>query len=488
MTVPNYLGGMVEVYTNQVPYESDVLRTNLNLMIAISNLANSILGSGATSTPLVSGLACTPISPPGLSVVVGPGALYSMQDLLPTAYGNIYGPDTTTDHQQYKQCLLTDSATIATAAPAGVGNSIIYLIQCQAVNTQGNPSTSRPYYNSANPNVPTYLEAADTYVEVFTVEAKAGTASPVPTPPSPDAGWVPLYYVQVTHGQTTINSGDITVAANAPFITSNLSNKASITGVQYSSYIFSNDTGAANAYVATISPAASVYNTGLTIYLKIANSNSGASTINVNGLGLKNIVLPNNSPTIAGDLIANQIAILIFDGTSFQLQNPVTSAVSSVPVGSIFPYGAASAPAGFLLCDGSAVSRSTYASLFAVIGTTWGAGNGTTTFNIPSFIDKVPMGAGTNTLGTTVGANAHNISSGELPTHGHTFGGGAGHVPVSNEGWSTGANSGGGGGTNIAQTGGTATVSDATATDNAGSSTAMSLVQLSGVTQYIIKV
>lgn len=57
--------------------------------------------------------------------------------------------------------------------------------------------------------------------------------------------------------------------------------------------------------------------------------------------------------------------------------------VASVPAGTILPYGGASAPAGYLACDGAAVSRTTYATLFGIIGTAFGAGNGTTTFNVP---------------------------------------------------------------------------------------------------------
>ena len=53
------------------------------------------------------------------------------------------------------------------------------------------------------------------------------------------------------------------------------------------------------------------------------------------------------------------------------------------PTGSIIMYGAATAPTGWLECDGSAVSRTTYSSLFAIIGTTFGSGDGTTTFNLP---------------------------------------------------------------------------------------------------------
>ncbi|MEM7182654.1 MAG: phage tail protein [Spirochaetota bacterium] len=71
---------------------------------------------------------------------------------------------------------------------------------------------------------------------------------------------------------------------------------------------------------------------------------------------------------------------------------------SLIPVGTILPYAAASVPpTGFLLCDGSAVSRTTYASLFAVLGTTLGSGDGSTTFNLPDTKAAMPVGAGTST-------------------------------------------------------------------------------------------
>jgi len=65
-----------------------------------------------------------------------------------------------------------------------------------------------------------------------------------------------------------------------------------------------------------------------------------------------------------------------------------------IPAGVVWGYGGATAPTGWLLCDGAAVSRTTYAALFTAIGTTFGAGNGTTTFNIPLSTDRVPWGAG----------------------------------------------------------------------------------------------
>jgi|TARA_B100000073_G_scaffold104033_2_gene83290 microcystin-dependent protein len=79
-----------------------------------------------------------------------------------------------------------------------------------------------------------------------------------------------------------------------------------------------------------------------------------------------------------------------------------------IPAGTIVGYGAGSAPTGWLLCDDTAVSRTTYARLFAVIGTGYGGGDGSGTFNVPDLRDKVPLGKGANndTLGTTTGSAA----------------------------------------------------------------------------------
>lgn len=80
--------------------------------------------------------------------------------------------------------------------------------------------------------------------------------------------------------------------------------------------------------------------------------------------------------------------------------------------GVIKMYGGAAAPTGYLLCNGAAVSRATYSALFTAIGTGFGAGNGSTTFNVPDLMGRNPMGAGAGTgltartLGTQVGAIA----------------------------------------------------------------------------------
>lgn len=75
-----------------------------------------------------------------------------------------------------------------------------------------------------------------------------------------------------------------------------------------------------------------------------------------------------------------------------------TSGGSAVPAGSVIPFAGTSAPAGYLIADGSAVSRSTYADLFAVISTTYGAGDGSTTFNLPDLRGIFVRGAGSQTI------------------------------------------------------------------------------------------
>jgi len=80
-----------------------------------------------------------------------------------------------------------------------------------------------------------------------------------------------------------------------------------------------------------------------------------------------------------------------------------------IPSGSIIAFGGAAAPdAGWLLCAGADISRSTYARLFAAIGVLYGAGNGSSTFGLPDLRDRVPMGKGSNnsTLGAEVGSAA----------------------------------------------------------------------------------
>lgn len=103
--------------------------------------------------------------------------------------------------------------------------------------------------------------------------------------------------------------------------------------------------------------------------------------------------------------------VLTSDGTGWTSATPIY-----VPAGALLMWGTATAPTGYLLCDGSAVSRSTYAALFAVVGTTFGSGDGSTTFNLPDYRDRFPVGAGTTYSANSSGGSADAI----VVSHTHT--------------------------------------------------------------------
>jgi microcystin-dependent protein len=105
-----------------------------------------------------------------------------------------------------------------------------------------------------------------------------------------------------------------------------------------------------------------------------------------------------------------------------------------VPAGCVMPFAGAAPPDGWLLCYGQAVSRTSYSDLFAAIGTTYGAGDGSTTFNLPDLRGRVAAGkddmggsaAGRltsavsgATLGASGGEQSHVLSTAEIPAHNH---------------------------------------------------------------------
>lgn len=128
-----------------------------------------------------------------------------------------------------------------------------------------------------------------------------------------------------------------------------------------------------------------------------------ATALGQNVTGSGSIVLATSpsmaSPTFTGTPIAptatvgtntTQIATTAFVQTGL-------GTVNSVIAGTIQMWPTVSAPSGYLLCDGTAVSRTTYATLFGVVGTTFGTGDGSTTFNLPNYTNRMPYG-------TTIGA------------------------------------------------------------------------------------
>ena len=127
--------------------------------------------------------------------------------------------------------------------------------------------------------------------------------------------------------------------------------------------------------------------------------------------------------------------------TSLAALQAAIAAIVTVPTGTLFPFAGAAAPTGYLICDGSAVSRTTYAALYAIVVDVFGAGDGANTFNLPDLRGRLPVGAGTGAgggasgtgvptggsaltaraAGAWFGAETHTLTTPEIPSHTHTM-------------------------------------------------------------------
>jgi len=128
-----------------------------------------------------------------------------------------------------------------------------------------------------------------------------------------------------------------------------------------------------------------------------------------------------------------------YEATRYDYDGANLTGIEGIPTATIVPWSSASVPSGFLDCNGAAVSRSTYAALFAIIGTTYGAGDGSTTFNVPNLEDNVTVGkspsksvggtGGANTVSVTTSGNIAGstanatLSTSQLASHDHSQGG-----------------------------------------------------------------
>jgi microcystin-dependent protein len=166
--------------------------------------------------------------------------------------------------------------------------------------------------------------------------------------------------------------------------------------------------------------------------------------------------------------------------------------------GQVIDFAGVAIPSGYLACDGSAVSRTTYSGLFAALSTTWGVGDGSTTFNVPDLRGRTTIGSGTGTglsartLGQqTIGEENHVLITAELAAHNHTI-----NItdPTHHHGFSGSISNttAGGAGDNAVDFGTNSNTFNAatgiTASSvNTGSNTAHNTMQPSAVVQKIIK-
>lgn len=178
----------------------------------------------------------------------------------------------------------------------------------------------------------------------------------------------------------------------------------------------------------------------------------------------------------------------------FEISKLVSSnASNTLSAGSLIAYAGATPPDGYLNCNGAAVSRTTYADLFTAIGTTWGTGDGSTTFNVPDLRGRTLISSGTGsgltnrTLGTqNIGEETHVLTIPELASHSHTQDAHshAGVPVVSTTHGAAGADID----VNAFVNDATGSSNNSTATNQStGSGTAHNVMQPSAVVNYIIK-
>ena len=351
------------VYPGQIPLETDLLHAQKDALIGLAMACQAVLGPST----VVDGLACTPTTPASLSVTIGQGSLYAVEPVDASAYSSL--PADTTD-SIVKQGIQLAPTTLTLTPPGTVGYAINYLIEAAYLDQDGG-ATVLPYYNASNPSQaysgPNNSGAAQntTRQGMIAVQAKAGVAAAAGSQitPAADPGYVPLYVVTVAYGTSTITAGNIAAVAGAPFITPKL--PAVPAAIQAQSGNFAVDTGAVNALAVTLSPAPAALVAGLPVRVKSANTVTGASTLNVNGLGAVAIKRPDGTALQTGDVLANQTVQLVYDGTNFIL--PALPGVSATVMAA-----AIQAQAGNYAVDTGAVNA--YAVTLSPAPTALGAG------------------------------------------------------------------------------------------------------------------
>jgi len=272
------------VFTQEQGRSVDFLFAQRATMIGLAKLSQAAFGGNT----VVRGLPVTPNSPAALNVLVGIGEIYSMTAVDATTWGSL--PADTTDIV-LKQGLNMAAQTISTPAPTTSGFSIAYLIEAQ-YQDQDTTTAVLPFYNSSNPQIPLNGQnglGAPLPTErqgVCVIQAKAGIAATTGTQVTPtvDSGWTALAVVTVANGATTVTSGNISVPAGVPQVTSLLQM------MQTGSPVYAVDTSTTvNQISIALTPAITAYTDGQEITFKAANNNTGPCTINA-GPGSINLV------------------------------------------------------------------------------------------------------------------------------------------------------------------------------------------------------
>jgi len=289
--------------------------------------------AGTTSTT-VAGFAATPTSPATLTVNIGAGRVYQVANLDTTAYGAL----TSSTAQVQQQGIGAAQQVTLTTSALSSGQSQWALVQAQFSQTDairsGDPTGGVLYYfNSSNPSQPfqgpgnsgtpnnTVRQGAVSIGVIYGTPATTGSE----VPPNPTAGWVPLYLVDLTFGQTQINANQILTAAPAvgSNVPTNYTRAPFLQGLALAGQ-YAPDVGAANAYVVGLVPTLGAHVVGMPIRVKWGNTNTGASTINP-GPGAVTLARNDGAALQSGDVIAGMIDTVKYDGTVYRIDRMVRS-------------------------------------------------------------------------------------------------------------------------------------------------------------------
>lgn len=222
--------------------------------------------------------------------------------------------------------------------------------------------------------------------------------------------------------------------------------------------------GSADAYTFTSNQSLTSLTDGFKIAFILSATNTGASTINVDSLGTKPLRTKTATALAAGEIVAGCVYTAAYDAGNDEwlIHGGTINArlAALMPAGSVIPYAGSSAPTGYLLCYGQAVSRTTYADLFAVISTTYGVGDNSTTFNLPDLRGRVvagqdDMGGSSanrltgltdgvdgDTLAAAGGLESTTLTIAQMPAHDH--GGATGSAGAHTDAVTAGSNAGAG--------------------------------------------
>lgn len=327
----------VIVYDGALPQTTDVLLTNKFGMNGLSFALRAALGNGT----VVHGLSCTPGG--GMTVTIGAGSIYALDNVDGTAYGDL-GTDFNTI---LKQGILYAPLNLTIVNTLPPGFSQVFLVQAQLTDIDSGNAVL-PYYNAANPSQPfsgpnnSGTSQFTTRTCVTTISLVAGQAAPTGSQVTPNAQTnnVGLYTITISNSTVTISSGLIATLPTAPFFP----NLPEIPGdVQANLWTYAPDTSAVpNVIVATIKPPVITLTPGLIAIIKVTNTITGPTTLNLNNLGAVAVHRSGGAAMSANDITAGAICAFMYDGTAWQLLNyngATSSSITNNTFSSNIPYG-----------------------------------------------------------------------------------------------------------------------------------------------------